>query len=423
MTPLPVTGRNAADQTQGDERAAGQDAVGPWASRGRMILISLVVGAFLLVPAIRIVLRGPHSGLQWFQLTGAVALSGIVFWQLSSADADDRQTHWISLLVMDTLALALFIAGGPNWLATVAVAAGVSGRFTRAPAPAIATAVAFSVTGLILATVHHYESGNVFAVLLIAPLATLFGYGRAHSAVTLNMLRRTRAELARAAVAEERLRIARDLHDLLGHSLSLITLKAELAGRIIGTDPDRAAREISELESVARQSLADVRGAVAGFRQPDLAGELVAARQLLDAAGIAVQITSAQTAGLPQAVDSALAWAVREGATNVVRHSTATQVFIAISVEEAAAIAEIRDNGRPAPDDNRPLRATGPGAGPLTAGADERTALTRPRPAFAGSGLAGLTERVRSLGGQIAAGSAGEHGFLLRVAVPLSAPS
>ncbi|HEY2076773.1 MAG TPA: histidine kinase [Streptosporangiaceae bacterium] len=403
--------------------AAGQDADGPWASRGRVILISLVVGAFLLVPAIRIVLRGPHGDLQWFQLTGAVALTGIVFWQLNCADADDRRTRWVSLLAMDSLALALFIAGGPNWLATVAVAAGVSGRFTRAPAPAIATAVAFSLTGLILATVHHYESGNVFAVLLIAPLATLFGYGRAHSAVTLNMLRRTRAELARAAVAEERLRIARDLHDLLGHSLSLITLKAELAGRVIGTDPGRAAREISELESVARQSLADVRGAVAGFRQPDLTGELVAARQLLDAAGIAAEITYADTAALPQEVDSALAWAVREGATNVVRHSTATQVAITVSITPATATAEIRDNGRPVPDDAGSLPGTGPGAAALTAGLDARTAAGQPHHSCAGSGLTGLAERVRSLGGELAAGVAGGHGFLLRVAVPLSRPA
>jgi two-component system, NarL family, sensor histidine kinase DesK len=412
MTLLPAAAQDTGDQSTD----------GLWASRGRMILVSLVVGAFLLVPAIRIVLRGPDSGLQWFQLAGAVALSGIVFWQLSSVELRVRRTHWISLLAMDALALVLFIAGGPNWLATVAVAAGVSGRFTRAPAPAFATAAAFSLTGFILATVHHYESGNVFAVLLIAPLATLFGYGRAHSAVTLNMLRRTRAELARAAVAEERLRIARDLHDLLGHSLSLITLKAELAGRVITTDPDRAAREIGELESVARQSLADVRGAVAGFRQPDLAGELVAARRLLDAAGVAAEIASADTAGLPREVDSALAWAVREGATNVVRHSTATQVFITVSVEEAQAVAEIRDNGQPAPSGDAPLRASDPGAAPLIAGPTAGASLTRPRPAFAGSGLAGLAERVRSLGGEISAGAVGGHGFLLRVAVPLSGP-
>jgi two-component system sensor histidine kinase DesK len=406
---------------------AGQNTEGSWVSRNRRILIGLFFAALVFLPArtsaSRIALGGPDSDLAWFQLIGAAVWSGIVFWQFSSADADDRRTHWVTLLAISALALALFIAGGPNWLATAAVAAAICGRFSRTPAPAIATALAFSLAGLLLGVIHHYQAGNVFAVLLIAPLSALFAYSAAGRAETLGKLRRTRAELARAAVAEERLRIARDLHDLLGHSLSLITLKAELAGRIISTDPDRAAREIGELESVARQSLADVRGAVAGFRQPDLAGELAAARQLLDAAGIVANITSGQTADLPQEVDSALAWAVREGATNVVRHSTATQVFITVSVDQATAVAEIRDNGRAAPDDNHPLRAASPGMAALTAGPDARTALARPRPAFAGSGLAGLAERVRGLGGELSAGLVDRQGFLLRVAVPLSRPA
>ena len=374
----------------------------------------------MLQPAFKIVLRGSHSDLEWFQVTDAVVLAGLVFWQFSSADHSDSRTHWIGVVAVSPLALALFIAGGPNWLAAVAIAAAICGRFSRTAVPVVATALAFSLTGLILAVVHHYASGNVFAVLLIAPLSALFAYSAAGRIETLNKLRRTRAELARAAAAEERLRIARDLHDLLGHSLSLITLKAELAGRVLGSDPDRAAKEISELESVARQSLADVRGAVAGFRQPDVAGELVAARQQHDAAGIAAKITSAETAGLPQDVDSALAWAVREGATNVVRHSTATQVVISVSVEPAAAVAEIRDDGQPAPAGSGPWRTSGSGPVTLTAGPDGRAALAEPRPAFAGSGLAGLAERVRSLGGQIAAGSVAGHGFVLRVAVPLS---
>ncbi|HTZ91442.1 MAG TPA: histidine kinase [Streptosporangiaceae bacterium] len=408
--------------------ATDQEADGPWAARSRRVLISLVLGFLLLAPAFKIAVHGPHNGLQWFQLTGAVALAAVVIpGVLSAQPAERRQTQWARLVVISSLALALFVVGGPNWLAMVAVAAAVSGRFTRNPVPVIVTVLAFMLTGLILASVNHYESGNVVSVLLIAPLAALFAYSAAGRAETLNRLRRTRAELARAAVAEERLRIARDLHDLLGHSLSLITLKAELAGRVLTADPDRAAKEISELESVARQSLADVRGAVAGFRQPDLAGELVAARQLLDAAGIAAKIGSAESTALPREVDSALAWAVREGATNVVRHSTATQVSITVTVEQAAAVAEIWDNGEPVPgdktgpDDDRPLRAASPGPAAATTGPDGRAALVLPRPSFAGSGLAGLTERVRSLGGEIAAGAVSGHGFLLRVAIPVAA--
>jgi two-component system, NarL family, sensor histidine kinase DesK len=404
--------------------AAGLDTDGPW-SRYRRMLIGIALAVLVLQPGnvFQILLHGPASDLQWFQLTGAFVLTGIVLWLFSRAATPGWRAHWVSLIAISALALALFITGGANWLATVAVAAAICGRFSRTVAPVIAAALVFSLTGLILAIVHHYASGNVAAVLLIAPLAALFAYSATGRAETLSRLRRTRAELARAAVAEERLRIARDLHDLLGHSLSLITLKAELAGRVIGTDPDRAAREISELESVARQSLADVRGAVAGFRQPDLGGELVAARQLLDAAGIAAEITSAETAGLPQEVDSALAWAVREGATNVVRHSTATRVSITVSVDPAQAVAEIRDNGQPAPSGRGPSPTSGSAPPGLTAGPDGRATLARARPAFAGSGLAGLAERVRSLGGEIAAGAVGGHGFLLRVAIPLIAPS
>ncbi len=401
--------------------AAADQETGSLHSGGRRISISLFVAVLLLSPAFRIVLHGPQTGLQWFQVTGALALTAIVIWRFMSAPVADRRTQWLSVLSITSLALALFIAGGPNWLAIVAVSAAVCARFSRTPALVIAIALVFSLTGLILAAVHHYESGNVVAVLLIAPLSALFAYSAAGRAETLSRLRRTRAELARAAVAEERLRIARDLHDLLGHSLSLITLKAELAGRVLSSDPDRAAKEISELESVARQSLADVRGAVAGFRQPDLAGELVAARQLLDAAGIAAKISSAETAGLPKEVDSVLAWAVREGATNVVRHSTATQVSITVTVELAAAVAEVRDNGQATPDDGGPLRAANAVPAALTAGPDGRAALTLPRPSFTGSGLAGLTERVRSLGGEIAAGAVSGHGFLLRVAIPIVA--
>jgi len=423
MTSLPAAGQSNTDSQDTD----GQEADGPWVFRNRRILLGLLFAVIVLMPArasaSHIALGGPHSDLAWFQVAGAVVWSVIVFWQFSSADTGERPTHWVILFAISALALALFIAGGENWLATAAVAAAICGRFSRAAAPVIAVALMFSLSGLLLAIIHHYQAGNLFAVVFIAPLAALFAYSAAGRAETLGKLRRTRAELARAAVAEERLRIARDLHDLLGHSLSLITLKAELAGRVISTDPDRAAREIGELESVARQSLADVRGAVAGFRQPDLAGELVAARQLLDAAGVVAKITSAETAGLPREVDSALAWAVREGATNVVRHSTATQVLITVSVDPAAAVAEIRDNGRPAPDDNRPLPAAGPRMAAPAAGPDGRTAVARPRPAFAGSGLAGLAERVRGLGGEISAGLIDRQGFLLRVAVPLSKPA
>ena len=384
----------------------------------RRTVLSLVFTFILLQPTASLVTH-PLTASGWFQVFAAIVLLALVLWKTWVNAPGAQPTPWVVLFVILALAIALFVVGGKSgdWLAALAFAAAMCGRYSAHPAPAIIAAAACAVTGFVVASVHHYNYGSTFAAVAIGPLAGLFAYGAGRRADTLAMLRRTRAELARAAVAEERLRIARDLHDLLGHSLSLITLKAELARRVISTDPDRASREVAELETVARQSLSDVREAVAGFRQPDLAGELSAARQLLDAAGIAVDIWTTGADDLIQPVDATLAWAIREGATNIVRHSRATKVSIRVSASEQAAVAEISDNGPAATPDGTGSRAPAALAAP---GPAERAATRLPRPAFAGSGLAGLAERVRSLGGELAAGAVEPRGFLLRVVVPLS---
>ena len=154
-----------------------------------------------------------------------------------------------------------------------------------------------------------------------------------------------RAELARLAVAEERERFARDLHDLLGHSLSVIALKAELAGRLLADAPADAAREVGELEQVARTALGEVREAVSGYRQPTLAGELAGARMALSAAGIEAEVEESGAA-LDAPVEAVLAWAVREGATNVIRHSGANHCTLKITTSLTDAGVEVIDDGR-----------------------------------------------------------------------------
>src|ERR687890_1612153 len=208
--------------------------------------------------------------------------------------------------------------------------------------------------------------------------------------VTVRELRVAREEIARLAVAEERLRFARDLHDLLGHSLSSITLKSELAGRLLPVAPDKAAAEVRDIEGVARNALREVREAVAGYRQPTLEEELAGAGEMLEAAGIACRIEN-ESGVLPNAVDAVLAWAVREGTTNVIRHSRARHCRILLAREGEEVYAEITDDGEGYQGES---------------GGD------------AGSGLSGLYERVANLAGHVEATSQPNGGFRLRVSLP-----
>ncbi len=194
----------------------------------------------------------------------------------------------------------------------------------------------------------------------------------------LRELHAARNELARQAVMEERLRLARDLHDLLGHTLSLIVLKSELAGRLIDKDAERAAQEIHEVESAARQALREVREAVAGYRQPTLHTELEGARQMMEAAGISCTIENNSKA-LPPSIDAVLAWTVREGVTNVIRHSCARRCAIQVGGLNGSASVEVINDGY-------------------------REWKHGPTSTKGGSGLSGLTERVAAQGGQIEAG-------------------
>src|SRR5215210_3937589 len=210
--------------------------------------------------------------------------------------------------------------------------------------------------------------------------------------VTVRELRAAREEIARLAVAEERLRFARDLHDLLGHSLSLITLKSELAGRLLPAEPQKAATEVRDIEGVARRALREVREAVVDYRQPTLDGELAGACEMLEAAGIDCRIEH-ETGVLTSRTDAVLAWAVREGTTNVIRHSHAGRCEIRVTRDGEKVRAEVIDDG-------------------LGSSAEREGMAT-------GSGLSGLAERVAASGGDFQAGPLPEGGFRLCVSLPL----
>lgn len=232
------------------------------------------------------------------------------------------------------------------------------------------------------------------ALTLLVRALGLDMLGAVRMASALRELHATRKELARRSVEEERQRLARDLHDLLGQTLSMITLKSELAGWLIEEDPRRCAQEVAEIERISRQTLREVREAVAGYRQPTLASELEGAQQLLEAAGIEVQIDP-RTEPLPPVLDAALAWAVREGVTNVIRHSRARRCCIRLIQENETVGAEILNDGGER---------------------EQKEKLSR-----RGLGLAGLRERVSLLGGELEADSLlirGKEHFRLFVELP-----
>jgi two-component system, NarL family, sensor histidine kinase DesK len=199
-------------------------------------------------------------------------------------------------------------------------------------------------------------------------------------------LRLSQAEVSRLARMAERERIGRDLHDLLGHTLSLITLKSELARRLALADPARAQQEMEEVERVARHTLGEVRSAVTGMRAGDLNSELISARLMLEASGISLSVVTPERMELPPKAEAALALVLREAVTNIHRHSRATEACVTITRNGQDFSMRITDNG----------------CGGLAAH---------------GNGVSGMRERVSQIGGCLAIESPVKQGTQLQIAL------
>ena len=200
-----------------------------------------------------------------------------------------------------------------------------------------------------------------------------------------------REAMAKLAVSQERLRFSRDLHDTVGHSLSAIAVKSELAARLSEVDAAKAAAEMTEVRRLARESLREIRAVVHGYRSVDLGAELRSVAAVMQAAGIDCVLETTE-ADIPDELGTLLAWVVRESTTNVLRHSSATSCRITLGVTGGKVELEIVNDGVPAN------------------GHGDRQ----------GSGIPGMTERVSSLGGVLTVGSARPGEFRLRAVLPLS---
>jgi two-component system sensor histidine kinase DesK len=305
---------------------------------------------------------------------------------------------WLTIAALTGLGLILTLLGGGEWQSLFYYTSGYVGGSLQIRR---AIPVVFVIT--LLATVAGWYAGlgwfDLAQTIVFIPAIVLITRSVMWSVTTSWQLNDARKEIARLAVETERLRIARDLHDLLGHNLSLIALKSELAKRLVNVAPERAMVEISDVESVARSTLQEVREAVSAFRQPTLKSELSAAQEILTAAGIAYQFDGdvSMIEALPTTIEAVLSWTVREGVTNVIRHSRAHKCTILVMRNAQEITIGIIDDG----------------AGSTSVNNSNNE----------GNGLRGLTERVERLGGQCQAFPRGEGGFLLSVTVPLAQQS
>jgi len=347
---------------------------------------------FLIYPVRAVITSGPTPVRVSLALGGAALFAGVFLWLMwteeplwsQSAEPSEVRKHRATVAFLAVLAISLNIVLGSEWRVLffhLNVAAGIM----------LLTADAYvAIAGLAVVTFGlGVVSGMAWLVLPTAVIG-LWATAFVRQVAAVAELRSAREELARMAVNEERLRFARDLHDLLGHSLSLITLKSELAGRLLPDEPVRAEAEVHDIEEVSRQALREVRQAVAGYRSPTLDEELSGAAEMLGAAGIDYRIEN-EAGILPKEIDGVLAWAVREGTTNVIRHSQAHNCRIVLAREDDRVRAEITDDGQGKTDEETP-----------------------------GSGLSGLAERVATFDdSEFEAGPPQDGGFLLRVGLPL----
>jgi two-component system sensor histidine kinase DesK len=207
----------------------------------------------------------------------------------------------------------------------------------------------------------------------------------------LAKLRMANEEIEHLAKVAERERIARDLHDVLGHTLSVIILKSELAGKLMDRDPQRASNEIREVEQISRQALSEVRDAIRGYRTRSLDAELAQAKATLETAGVKTECQAAKIT-LPALHESVLTLAVREAVTNVVRHARANTCSLSLEQQNGSCLLKIKDDGRGSLQNE-------------------------------GNGLRGMRERVEMLGGTLQRNS--RSGTTLTITLPLkpSAPN
>ncbi|MDQ1368329.1 MAG: two-component system, NarL family, sensor histidine kinase DesK [Acidimicrobiaceae bacterium] len=414
----------------------GGDAVGAAGEvperrrRGRMVAWSSAWLIVLAAPGGEIVQGQDHPAAVAVGILAAfVGLYVTLLWL--ATDPTTRRVVKVALLApLTALALVGSLAFHQSWpfmFFFLSVAAASALPENRAVF-GIAAVTALDAVVVTRPALSEFNPGPQIFGVFMAGLLVMFITRLLRLIAELNA---AREELARMAVADERLRFARDLHDLLGHTLSLIVVKSEAVRRLVHHDADAAARESGDIELVSRQALAEVREAVTNYRERSLEDELEGARLALTAAGIVATIHQSDER-LPDTIESVLGWTVREGVTNVVRHSNGHHCDIDVRQVDGVAVLQICDDGDPGRDagvrvpaasggvdDATTAGAVGAGAGAGAGAAGGAAGGSAPGAARAGTGLRGLAERLAAAHGRLEAGRRPDGGFRLAVSVPL----
>jgi two-component system sensor histidine kinase DesK len=344
------------------------------------------LGALVFQPAF-----DPDTTAADWVATGLMVAAFLPLYRASLAERDQRRLVFLLAVMAGLGVVGTLVNAGAGVF--VVYAAALAGRLSPVRRAVVAVAVLAGLAGVMFLISTVPMPWRLLAVVPIVVFVLVIGAAGiidGERERTQARLRRADEEIERLATIAERERIARDLHDLLGHTLSVVVLKSELAGRLVRSDPERAEREVREVEHTARTALAEVRSAVAGYRAKGLGAELVNARRALSAAGVDLQATI-DLPVLPAEHEAALALALREAVTNVVRHADAQSATIRADATPHEVRLEVCDDGR---------GALGP----------------------EGTGLAGMRERATALGGHVSrhtGPSGGERpGTTVRVTLP-----
>lgn len=383
-----------------DEPEADPAAGGPRIRRGQWLapelaraILVIVSCAFYLIAILRIVAL--HKGFWWLAPSAACVVALLclqIFYLSRPGHRPTGPWAYLALLAQAALVYIPLVHYRQAWIGEPGFLAGS----VLLVLPPVLAGAGFLLVAASVGVAQAVFTGHGFDITFAVVSTFITGlvvYGLTRLADLVLELHEARSELARMAVAQERLRFARDLHDLLGYSLSAITLKSELTHRLVNTAPDKAQEELSEVLDISRRALSDVRAVASGYRELSLEAEAQSARSVLLAADVDVHMDLAY-GELPVQLRTVLATILREGVTNVLRHSKAEWCEVTVRAEGGQVRMDIVNDG---------------------------VAQTPARPApNSGSGIQNLSARVAALNGRLTAGLDADGRYRLHVTAPVT---